>query len=342
MIPLTTTRLRLRAFEDGDLDAVLRLHANPDLARFIPSAITPDEATARRHLARFMELTAHPVQGFSLVELAQTGEAVGLVMVKPIPRSDGGDSDGGESRVLEIGWRQVAEHCGHGYITEAAAAVLDAVHARGVEEVMAVTHPENTASQRVAERIGMQRVGMSGDYYDPEPRVAFRSARRRGADAAWLPERWEFLPVGEYAFPGPLRDRLVGAILTGTKSATTALLAELELTGTDVPAPGRRELVIDSAGNPVCVTQDTAVQVLRLSEVTRRHAVAEGEGVTTTDQWRRAHERFWSSQDYVSWLQDHGGQLPVIDDDTLVVCTSLRVLAAAPWAVSIPHAQELV
>jgi len=69
MIPLLTERLRLRALTPDDLDFVRRLHANPDLVRFIPSAITPDEATARRHLEYFMSLADHPVQGFSLIEL---------------------------------------------------------------------------------------------------------------------------------------------------------------------------------------------------------------------------------------------------------------------------------
>ena len=107
-----------------------------------------------------MSLADHSVQGFSLIELrgadddgrAVAGIAVGLIMIKPIP-----PSGGGEATVLEIGWRQVAEHCGHGYVTEAARAVLDAVHRAGVERLVAVVDPENLASQRVAVRIGMER-----------------------------------------------------------------------------------------------------------------------------------------------------------------------------------------
>ena len=34
------------------------------------------------------------------------------------------------------------------------------------------------------------------------------------------------LSVGEFAFPGPLRDQLVAAILDGAKTTTTALLRE--------------------------------------------------------------------------------------------------------------------
>ena len=136
-----------------------------------------------------MSLADHPVQGFSLIELrgadddgrAVAGTAVGLVMIKPIP-----PSGGGEATMLEIGWRQVAEHCGHGYVTEAARAVLDAVHRAGVERLVAVVDPENLASQRVAVRIGMERVGPTTEFYDAET-VFFRSTRPRDSRTARLP-----------------------------------------------------------------------------------------------------------------------------------------------------------
>jgi RimJ/RimL family protein N-acetyltransferase len=182
MIPLDTERLRLRPFRGTDLDFIRRLHQHPELLRFIPSAATPDEAAARRHLERFMTLADHRVQGFTLVELrvasdgAPAGTPVGLVMVKPIP-----PSGGGEAVDLEIGWRQVAEHCGHGYITEASRAVLEAVLEASIDEVIAVAHPDNTPSHAVAERIGMRRVGLSRDYYDTET-LLFRRRRSEPQD----------------------------------------------------------------------------------------------------------------------------------------------------------------
>ena len=278
-----------------------------------------------------MSLADHPVQGFSLIELrgadddgrAVAGTAVGLIMIKPIP-----PSGGGEATVLEIGWRQVAEHCGHGYVTEAARAVLDAVHAAGVEQVVAVTDPENLASQRVAERIGMERLGLSRDFYDARL-VLFRSFDA-GRGAGWLPAGWELLDVGEYAFPGPSRYQLVAAVLAGGKRTTTALLAEYEAGSEPLPVPGRRELVVDSAGTPVCVTEDVAVDVVRLGEVTLEHAVAEGEGYTDLVGWRAAHERFWTGPDYRGWFTVRGTEPPAVDDDTLVVCTRFEVVARRP------------
>ncbi|GAA4896318.1 GNAT family N-acetyltransferase [Tessaracoccus lubricantis] len=174
MIPLQTERLLLRAFTDDDLEFVFQLHQNPDLVRFIRTATTPDLETARRHLDKFMTLRDHPVHGFSVVELRtgpHAGTAVGIIMVKPIP-----PSGGGEATDTEIGWRQVAEHTGNGYITEAAAAALAAVLETGLPEVVAVTHPDNHASQRVCERIGMRRIGLTDAYYDTQT-LLFRTTR---------------------------------------------------------------------------------------------------------------------------------------------------------------------
>ena len=88
----------------------------------------------------------------------------------------------------------------------------------------------------------------------------------------------EDLPVAEFAFPGPLRDQLVAAILAGNKTTTTGLVADYEHDGEPVPRPGLREAVADSAGNHVAVIETTAVRVIRLGDVDLAHAVGEGEG----------------------------------------------------------------
>ena len=47
----------------------------------------------------------------------------------------------------------------------------------------------------------------------------------------------EDLPVAEFAFPGPLRDQLVAAILDGSKTTTTGLLVEYEREAEPLPEP---------------------------------------------------------------------------------------------------------
>ncbi|SEV98697.1 Acetyltransferase (GNAT) domain-containing protein [Austwickia chelonae] len=66
------------------------------------------------------------------------------------------------------GWRVHPDHEGCGYVAEAARAVLAAAFDGGLDRVVAVTHPDNATSQRVAERIGMRRLGATRAYYDEE------------------------------------------------------------------------------------------------------------------------------------------------------------------------------
>lgn len=131
------------------------------------------------------------------------------------------------------------------------------------------------------------------------------------------------LPVAEFAFPGPLRDQLVAAILAGRKTTTTGLVANYEYEQEPLPRPGRREVVVDSAGAPVAVVETVAVRVLRLADVDLAHAVAEGEGYESVAQWRAGHESFWHSAQMREALGDPDF---TVNDDTAVVAEEFRLV----------------
>ena len=133
----------------------------------------------------------------------------------------------------------------------------------------------------------------------------------------------EDLPVAEFAFPGPLRDQLVAAILSGAKTTTTALVADFEHEGSPLPRPGLRQAVIDSAANRVAVIELTEVRVVRLADVDLAHAVGEGEGYTSVAEWRTGHERFWHSAESRADLGDPDF---TVDDDTLLVAEAFRLV----------------
>jgi RimJ/RimL family protein N-acetyltransferase len=55
----------------------------------------------------------------------------------------------------ELGWALTRAHWGHGYATEAAAAIRDWAHERpGVDRLVSLISPANIRSQRVASRLG--------------------------------------------------------------------------------------------------------------------------------------------------------------------------------------------
>lgn len=156
---LATDRLRLRRFTDDDASFAFGLHANPDLARFVPTAIQSSLDDARAWIARIRESEA-PLRGWWLVE-RHDGTPVAAVILKAIP-----PSGGGEPVDVEIGWRQHPDHTGNGYVTEAARSLLAAALDSGLPRVIAVTHPDNHASQRVCGRLRMRPLGRTAAYYD--------------------------------------------------------------------------------------------------------------------------------------------------------------------------------
>lgn len=146
MIPeLETERLLLRGLEPGDLDAYAAMYADPDVMRFIEGGHPLDRVGAWRSMA--LHMGHWQLRGYgqwALIERASrrfVGRA-GLWQPEGWPG-------------LEVGWILARPYWGHGYATEAGrAAVGHAFGVVGAEQVISLIRPENTASIRVAERLG--------------------------------------------------------------------------------------------------------------------------------------------------------------------------------------------
>ncbi|MFC8495186.1 ASCH domain-containing protein [Streptomyces sp. NPDC057235] len=125
------------------------------------------------------------------------------------------------------------------------------------------------------------------------------------------------------AFPGPLRDRLVAAVLSGEKTATTGLLLEYEAEDEELPEVGERSAVVDSDGREVAVVEITEVQVLPLRDADLRLALGEGEGHRSVAEWRAGHEDFWHGEEMREALGDPEF---VVDGGTMLVVEWFRVV----------------
>jgi RimJ/RimL family protein N-acetyltransferase len=151
---LQTDRLRLRAFEDSDLDALGRIYADPLVTRHICPPM--DTLTAFRRAAgalRFLQRHADPARpGLWAIERLEDGVVVGRVGLSSW-------ADGARQR-WELGYMLGSRFFGRGYATEAAGAVRDhAAATLGLTGLMALVHPENAASQGVLAKLG----------FSPEP-----------------------------------------------------------------------------------------------------------------------------------------------------------------------------
>lgn len=135
---------------------------------------------------------------------------------------------------------------------------------------------------------------------------------------------YENLPKAEFAFPGPLRDKLVAAILDGSKTSTTGLVIDYEHEGEPLPEAGDRSVLVDSDDRPVGIIEVTGVRVVPLAEVDLAHALDEGEGYADVAAWRAGHERFWHSAEMRAFLGDPGF---TVDDTTPAVLERFRLVA---------------
>ncbi|MFE3149905.1 MULTISPECIES: ASCH domain-containing protein [unclassified Streptomyces] len=134
------------------------------------------------------------------------------------------------------------------------------------------------------------------------------------------------LPTVEFAFPGPLRDQLVAAILSGAKTTTSGLVLEYERENEPLPKIGQQSAVVDSGGRRIAVIELTEVRVIRLADVDLQHALDEGEGDTSVTEWRAGHERFWHSAEMRAELGDPDF---TVDDDTQVLAQRFRLVHTA-------------
>ena len=158
-ILLETERLMLCAWWGEDAEAAFRIYGDPAVMRFIGTGATTGsvEETATR-LQRY--IGHHEKFGFGLWATFEksTGRLIGNTGLTSL--------DGGPE--IELGYHLAKEAWGKGYATEVAGALLDyGFQTLGLKKILAVTHPDNVASQRVLEKVGMSRQGM-GHYYGAE------------------------------------------------------------------------------------------------------------------------------------------------------------------------------
>jgi RimJ/RimL family protein N-acetyltransferase len=167
---LRTDRLLLRRWEPadpGDVDFLFDTYSRWEVQRFIGRVPRVMEGRGEA-LARAEAWADHgdePPFGVWAATRADDGARLGSILLKSIPAS-GSTEPLAPSGDTETGWHLHPDAWGHGYASEGAAAVLAAGFAAGLDRVVAVTHPDNAASQAVCRRLGMTALGLSDAYYN--------------------------------------------------------------------------------------------------------------------------------------------------------------------------------
>jgi len=167
---LYTPRLALRPPREEDLPAIINIFSDPDVCRYLGDGSTRSPDQCERSLRN--ALNCWRDRGFGPFMIHAAERVIGDCLLVPIVRS-GADPNEFDQRgpEIEIGYRLAREHWGKGYATEAARAVLTwALGADGagpaLERIIAVTYPQNAASRRVLEKLGMRCLGETDAYYN--------------------------------------------------------------------------------------------------------------------------------------------------------------------------------
>jgi RimJ/RimL family protein N-acetyltransferase len=147
-LPVETERLRLRHLVADDLAAMQAIESRPEVVRWLYWEARTQDDVRRALEHRIARARERPETGVTFgVEVLATGLLVGHISLTVEPHRQG-----------EIGFIFNPDHQGHGYATEASAAVLAiAFEAYGLHRVFGRLEARNIASARVLEKLGMRR-----------------------------------------------------------------------------------------------------------------------------------------------------------------------------------------
>ena len=160
MISITTSRLILRSWQEGDVESFYQVNQDRHVIEYLAGSLTYQQVRdfIDKHNQQLKQ------RGYTLwaVELKHTRELIGFVGLNFI------DFEASFTPAVEIGWRLGSQYWGRGYATEAAQAVLAyGFNTIGLTEIVSFTVPANQRSIRLMERLGMQR-DQTQDFYHPQ------------------------------------------------------------------------------------------------------------------------------------------------------------------------------
>jgi RimJ/RimL family protein N-acetyltransferase len=148
MRKIETARLRLRTWSEDDLAPYARICADPEVMRSLSGPMTREQS--EQQVSEFVRHWEERGLGLWAVEEKSSGAFIGFIGL--LYHEDWSE---GEHRT-EVGWRLARPFWGRGLATEGAMASLR----YGFEElsldcIISIAVPENLASRRVMEKLGM-------------------------------------------------------------------------------------------------------------------------------------------------------------------------------------------
>jgi len=147
-----STRLGFRNWEDGDIEPMVALNADPINMEFFEFPRTREQTC--KSIEDFKTRHANGELSLYAVDRLDTNVFIGMIGFGRI------NFDSWISPCIEIGWRLDKAHWGMGFATEGAKACLANFWRKYPnEDVRAITALENKRSERVMIKLGMEAIG---------------------------------------------------------------------------------------------------------------------------------------------------------------------------------------
>ncbi|MBS1716883.1 MAG: GNAT family N-acetyltransferase [Armatimonadetes bacterium] len=159
-----TARLILRPWDPAvDLEDAFRIYSDPEVLKYIGGEERRVKSLdqLRDRMGSIMKVGEDGL-GRWAIEVKSDRRVQGTIILQHIQKGFGEAFED-----VEIGWHLGREAWGKGYASEAAKTLLrHGFETLGLAEIVAVLAKENEASARVAQRIGLKRIGETDRYYD--------------------------------------------------------------------------------------------------------------------------------------------------------------------------------
>lgn len=170
---IETSRLLLRPVADTDVHSLFAIYGDPQTNEFNPRGPYPNLEFARDKLNGWLlEWPSYGHGHWAIALHSHPEEIIGFGGL--------GVREGYDNHRVFLGYRLAKAVWGKGLATEFASAALHAGFERlGLAQISATVRENHLASQRVLEKIGMQKIGFQGDPVHGVGSYLYRQTDRR-------------------------------------------------------------------------------------------------------------------------------------------------------------------
>ena len=142
-----TSRLTLRPFSPDDASDLHEILLTPGILKYYPSTQPPELERVQKLVQRQIDHWVELGYGWWAVESNLDRKLIGWSGLQFLT----------ETEEIEIGYLLNKPYWGKGLATESAQVGINfGFEQLGIQEIIGITHPENIASQRVLEKIGLE------------------------------------------------------------------------------------------------------------------------------------------------------------------------------------------